>query len=406
MSATGSPAPRDQRRALLLSYSVIAGDPRVRRQIDWLSNAGWTIDTVGLGEHPAPIVREHFALRPPSKWITTKTGVLATHMLLSSRRIFDLQVVQRIPQVALDRIRSGHYGLLVLNETEFTPLVGDPRFITAESTHPRVHLDLHEYHNPAVRRRTLGGRLTGRHYRWVRRHIGHARVTTRSVVNAPIGRLYAEEFGFAEPTPVRNAPPFVEQNPSAGGGEEIRLLFHGLAAWQRGFSEILEAMRALPERFTMTFMLMPNPVVVDALQRLIDEHPARDRIRIVPPAPMPEIAERVNEYDLEIIFYRPLGPNLLYALPNKFFEALQGRLGVVVGESPAMAEIVREYGSGVVVGGFEASQLADALSGVTRETVQQMKAAADRAARKLNAEGEGAAFLETIEAAVASRDSQ
>src|SRR5690606_6478832 len=130
----------------------------------------------------------------------------------------------------------------------------------------------------------------------------------------------------------------------------------------RGFQEILAALRELPPRFSMTFMLTDNPAVHAMLRDELKEHPARDRIRIVPPAPMREIAQRSNEYDIEIVFYKPTGVNLQFAMPNKFFEAAQGRLALVVGETETMAPIVREYGHGVVVPEFTWESLRDTLA--------------------------------------------
>ncbi|WP_157432127.1 hypothetical protein [Agromyces italicus] len=395
--------PTEPRTALVLSYSVIETDPRVRRQIDWLTESGWTVDTIGLGARSSVARGTHFELGSPSRWSTTRTGVLLAQLFLPHRIGFRRQLADRIPEAARERIRAGRYDLVVFNETEFGPLISDPKWFTSAARRAHVHLDLHEYHNPSRRRRSLGGRLTARHYRWIRRHIGNDAITSRSVVNEPIGRLYVDEFGIEPPVPVRNIPPFVAQEPGTTDTGEIRLLFHGLAAWQRGFTEILEAMRALPERFTMTFMLMPNPPVVARLQEQIDAHPARERIRIVPPAPMREIAERINDYDVEIIFYRPLGRNLEFALPNKFFEAVQGRLGLVVGESPQMAGLVREFGLGVVVPGFEASDLAETLAAVTADDVARFKTASHQAAEILNAEVEGRHFLAAVDG-VKARD--
>lgn len=393
----------EPRTALVLSYSVIESDPRVRRQIDWLTEAGWKVDTIGLGKRPSAVEGVHFELGSPSRWSTTRAGVLLAQLLLPHRTGFRRQLGDRIPKAARSRIRSGAYDLVVFNETEFGPLISDPKWFTRAARRAHLHVDLHEYHNPVLRRGSLGGRLTARHYRWIRRHIGHDSITSRSVVNDPIGRLYVDEFGIEPPVPVRNIPPFVAQEPSTRDTDEIRLLFHGLAAWQRGFTEILEAMRVLPDRFTMTFMLMPNPAVIARLQAEIDAHPARERIRIVPPAPMREIAERINDYDVEIIFYPPLGRNLEFALPNKFFEAVQGRLGLVVGESPQMAGLVREFGIGVVVPGFEASDLTASLAALTTDDVARFKAAAHRAAEVLNAEAEGRLFLAAVDDA-ASRE--
>lgn len=382
--------------ALVLSYSGIATDPRVRRQIDWLRGAGWTVDSLGLDGVAAEGVRAHYQLATLSPPLRGRLGTLLTHRFLPPRVRFRLLLTNRVPRELRDRLRQGEYELVVFNEYEFTPWVADRRDFTPAAMPARLHLDIHEYRNPSLRRRTLGGRLTGNHYRWTRRHLGDPRFTSRTVVNRPIGQMYAREFGIVEPTPVLNAPPYVDQSPSPVDPDEIRLLFHGLPAWSRGFDQILAAMRELPQRFSMTFMLMPHGNRIAELQAVIDSHPARDRIKIVPPAPMREIAQHINQYDLEIILYRPIDPNLELALPNKFFESMQGRLGVIVGESPLMAGIVREYGNGIVAGGFEASDLVAALRDLTAADVARLKDRADAAARQLNAEAEGTAFLAAV----------
>lgn len=386
------------RVALVLSYSDIASDPRVRREIDWLTGDGWTVDTLGLGGPPSKQVRDHFALTAPVRWTAGRVGTIVTHFLMPARSRFRLLVTRRIPRALRDRVRAGHYDLVVFNEYEFAPWVADPRDFTPAARRGRRHLDLHEYRDPDVRRRNLGGRLTGPHYRWVRRHIGSAGFTSRSVVNTPIGRLYAEEFGIAVPAEVRNAPPFVPGlEPSPVDPAEFKMLFHGLPSWARGFTEILAALRDLPDRFSMTFMLTENPAVHAKLRDEIANHPAKERIRIVPPAPMRQIAECINQYDLEIVFYRPNGTyNIQYAMPNKFFEAAQGRLALVVGETPTMAPLVREYGHGVVVPEFTGESLRDTLAAIDVDQLIRMKANAAAAAAAVNAESEGRAFLASI----------
>ncbi|HWL77201.1 glycosyltransferase [Microbacterium sp.] len=392
-----------ERRAIVFSFSDIANDPRVRRQVDWLTGAGWVVDTVGTGTAPVPKVRDAFTLHPPSRVSVSKAGLLLMHLLTSRRRRFRTQISDRIPQEALTRFRSGHYNLVVLNETEFTPILSDSRDFTAEAKRAQVHVDLHEYHNPRMRRQTLGGRITAPYYRWVRNHIAHPDITSRSVVNDPIGRLYVDEFGLPPLTPVHNAPPHFGLVPTPVDSDAIRLVHHGLAARQRGIAEMLEAMRVLPERFTLTLMLTGNPALISELEDLIDVHPARDRIQLVPPVPMNEIVPRIHQFDLEVIFFPPIGTNLALALPNKLFEAVQAGLGVVVGESPAMMDIVRDHGFGIVAPGFGWSDLAASIADLTADDVARLKAAAHEAAPLLNAEVEGRAFLDAVEAGVRSR---
>jgi hypothetical protein len=302
-----------------------------------------------------------------------------------------------VPAEALSSIRSGHYQLVVFNEPEFGPLIADPQVFTEAALQAHLHLDIHEYHGADRRHQTFGGWLAAGHYRWIRSFIGAPAFASRTVVNEPIGQMLAHEFKMPMPHVVRNVPDFVDQGPSAVDPSRIRLLFHGMGArGSRGFEEILDAMRTLSDKFTMTFMLMPDPQVLPWLEELVQAHPSRDRIAIVPPAPMREISERINEFDLEVIFYRPLDKNLEFALPNKFFEAVQGRLGLVVSESSEMAALVRQFSLGIVVEGFGGPDLERALRPLTVADVAQFKTASHRAALTLNAANEGRLFIASL----------
>ena len=382
--------------ALVIVLSQAHNDPRVRHQITWLHEAGWTVDTVGLGPTPSNEVRRHFELQPQADWVRSRFGAVVAYRLLPRRQMFRRLALDRFPAESLRALRAGEYDLLVLEDADFLPIIVDPlAFPDSVPTRTHVHLDLHEYRG-APRTRTPWERLTRRYRAWQRELVGHSRIDSRTTVARGIAEMYAAENGIAPPALVRNAPPFVDQAPSPVDDARIRMIFHGLASWQRGFEQILEAMEVLSDAFEMTFMLTGNPANIDRLARA-SAH-LGSRVRIVPPVPMPEIAREINQYDLEIMFYPPAGPNVQFALPNKFFEAIQGRLGVVVGESPMMAELVREHGLGPVVNGWTGADLARTLEALTTDDVAGFKRAAQRAAEVLNAEHEGRAFLRAIQA--------
>lgn len=380
------------KHALVAVLSNVRNDPRVRRQIEWLSAAGWTVDTLGLGEHPAPEVRDHFALQAQARWVTTKFGTFVIYLLMTQRRKFWLLTERLFPALVRQRVAAGEYALIVLNDDDFLPWVRSPRFGAGRDAH--VHLDLHEYFIPALTRNTLWKIATAGYYSWCRSAIADPTYSTRSTVASGIARLYESEYGLPEFAIIRNSPDFVDQRPTATDGDRIQLIHHGVAQWVRGLRTMVEAIRLLDSRFSLTLMLAGDPAVI----RTLEEETADlgDRVRIVPPVPMAKIAHEVNQYDLEVMFYRPTTRNLEYALPNKFFEAVQGRLGLVVGESPMMAELVTTHGLGVVVAGWEAADLAAALHELGSDDVTAFKAASDRVARSLSAEAERDVFLATI----------
>ena len=390
-------APAGPRKtALLISYSDIYSDPRVRRQLDWLTQDGWVVDTLGVGSEAPPDVRSTFTLAPPTKWVNSNVGYLVTGALLPRRIAFRQQILNRVPELAKQRVSSGEYDLIVFNEIEFLPWLADSDALGAAQTKSRLHVDLHEKHRRDRRRDTIGAKLASPYYRWQYRQISNPNVSSRTVVNEPIGRLYVDEMGIQPPTPIRNIPPFEDLHPVYRGDGKIKLLFHGLISQQRGLKEIVDAIGELPNHFEATFMLMPNPALHAWLQELIDSSPARDRMAIVPPAPMRDIAKRINSYDLEVIYYPHLGANLLYSLPNKFFESIQGRLGIVTRDSGLMGALICDWGNGVLVPSHSGKELANALRGLTLEDVQSMKLASDRLAHTLNAETEGRAFVRAV----------
>jgi hypothetical protein len=129
----------------------------------------------------------------------------------------------------------------------------------------------------------------------------------------------------------------------------------------------------------------------DRLRELLEPHASR--VEYHDPVAVTDIASRINEWDVEIIFFPPIRTNLRHALPNKFFEAVQGRLAVVAGESPDLAELIEHYGIGAIVSGWSARDLAATDNALTADDVRTMKAATARAARELTAEREREAFL-------------
>lgn len=389
------------RVALVIVYSQADNDPRVRSQIDWLHDAGWTVDTLALGPKPAEEVRDHYELGPQPRWVRSRPGSVLIYGLFPARLIFRAVVISRIAPRLLAAMRDGVYSLIVFDDIDLAPLMKDPLVRPRPgTTAPHVHLDIHEYRTePQVL--TAWKRLTRRYRKWLRNVIGDSAFTTRSTVARRIAEMYAQEFGFDEPVVVRSAPTFHELSPGVVNPSEIKMIFHGLASWARGFEQIVEAMHVLDERFTMTFMLTGNPGNIERLRTI--SRSLGDRVRIVPPVPMTEISATVNQYDLEIMFFPPVNPNVEFALPNKFFEAVQGRLGVVIGESPMMAELVREHEIGAIVDGWTGADLARVLSALTTAEITEFKKKSDAAARVLNAQVEGRVFLSVVDPSEARR---
>lgn len=382
------------RRALVIVQTDVTNDPRVRRQIQWLSEEGYVVDSLGYGEKPGDGAGDHFAITPDAPWTTRRFGHAFVHGLVPFRRRFRLLAESHFPPEAAARIRRGDYALIIFNDTHLIPWVGNSAVFTAKAREAHIHLDLHEYFAPQLPGNTLWRRIMRGYYAWGRGFINHPAYDTHSVVANGIGDLYVSEFGIAQPTVVRNCPPFVDQQPSAVRDDRIELIHHGGAAWPRGLKQMVDAMRIVDDRFVLTFMLVGSKQVIRELKEYAA--PLGDRVRFVDAVPMVKLATEINRYDAEVMFFPPVTQNLRFALPNKLFESVQGRLAAVIGPTPTMREVVEEFGLGPVAAGWTPEDLAAAIDTLTPESVRGFKQAAHAAASVLNATSEKQAFLRSV----------
>lgn len=369
-------------------------DPRVQHQIAWFANSGWAVDTLGLGEHPAHAVSAHYALVDQRRWVRSRLGSMLVYGTFPSQARFRFLMLDRIPKELLAKIAAGAYDCIVFEDYHFLPLLTRRKIFTPLALQRQIHLDMFEYRDPRLKLTSIRRLLTDRYYRWRRALIGHPSIDTRTTVASRIAELYADDFGFRLPTIVRNTPPPEELTPSKVSDANIQLVFHGMASWARGFREIFAALPLIDSRFSMTFMLTGNQALIAEVKKLAK--PFGNRITFVDPVAMTEVPSRINEFDLEIIFLPPKTANLEYALPNKLFEAIQARMGVIIGKSPMMAQIVDEFDVGIIVPGWTPNDLAATINSLSAERVRELKKSAHQAADVLNADTEGQTFLAAI----------
>jgi glycosyltransferase involved in cell wall biosynthesis len=388
-----------KQRVLVSCLSNLEHDPRVIREIQWLYEAGYVVESLGEGNLPTPIVEKHYKIEEdrPS-WTKPKLvyGLLLLFMPNFVR--FKLFYESRIPQEVTERFLAGDFDLVVLNDLDLLPWAVKKKSSRVKSKKQFVHLDLHEYHTLDLPSDAHWKILMNGFWRWLRTFISSPGITSRSVVAPLIGELYEKEFGVPPMTTVRNAPPFEELSPSIVDEENIELIYHGLGMWERGLKSLIESMVFVEPRFTLRLMLTgSNDSVLKELFQMVDSLNLNSRIQFQDPVPMSDVARTINSADIEVIFYEPITPNLRYSLPNKFFEAIQGRLAFVIGESPSMLEIVKPAEIGRVVEGWAPTDLAKCINSIKADELIEMKANTWKVAEQLSMQEESKNFLWSLD---------
>lgn len=362
-------------RILLLSLSVIASDPRVRRQIQALGQ-DHEVFAVGFGARPEGV--STFVSIDPAEAHGRAVLVNAAKLALRSYDGYYWHHAQVLALLKAVRQLPGadEFGLVFANDV-FTL----PAALRLAKGAP-VWLDAHEYAPREFEDRWSWRLLLGPFFDAVcQRDLPKvARMTT---VCTGIADEYLARYGVRAAV-LPNCPDPVELPVQPVRERHIRMIHHGAAIPSRRIESMIDLMRYLDGRFHLDLMLMEQDSTYMALLRRRAQ--GLDRIRFIPPVPMSEIALRTNGYDIGLFLLPPVNFNYLHALPNKFFEYMQARLAIAIGPSPEMRALVDAYGCGVVSPNFEPQGLAQVLNALTAQDILGMKQGSDRASKRFNAD--------------------
>lgn len=356
-------------RLMIVSFSRLVSDPRVQRQIALFADR-YAVTTVGFGPRPHPGV-EHVELPDGARaWPDSKE-----HLLTRRYRgaYWAMSAVRAAREQLADRV--GTMDVVLANDTNTLPL--------ALWLAPRrgVHADLHEYAPREKEHQRTWRWFVAPYQRWLCRTCLPS-MRSITTVSPGLAREYAAQFGV-EVEVVTNAAAHRDL-PVRPTTAPIRLLHTGVARRNRHLEAMIEAIRGLEGHAVLDLMLMPSePGYIGHLGALAAEVPG---VALRDPVPYDRLVDTVAEYDVSLVVFPHSTFNLEHSLPNKLYEAVQGRTGVIVGPSPDMAEVVTEHGIGAVLPAADAAAMHAELAALTPERVDAWKRAADAASGALSAE--------------------
>ena len=360
---------------LVISYSNLAADARVNRQLRWLSES-YRVIAAGLTDPVLPGVR-FISLKhtPPRKSIFGR--VKSALQILAHQ--YESHYWRLPPTVAGLRAMDGIQADLVLaNDIEALPVA------TRVPGGLPVIFDSHEY-APRQFDNSLVWKVFLQGYRMYLCKAYVPRAAAMLTICQSIADQYQADTGV-KPLVLTNAAEYYDIQPQLKpeSTNRIRMIHHGAASPPREIERMIRAMDHLDDRFELDLLLVPGSrEYIARLEAMARPHP---RIRCLPPVPMHELVRVSSAYDIGLFLVPPTTFNLRHTLPNKFFEFIQARLAVAIGPSPEMARIVRENDCGVIAAGFTARDLAAALSGLSHTQINHFKRQSHSIARELSAE--------------------
>lgn len=371
---------------LIISFSDLQSDARLRRQVAALVDR-YDVTTAGFGTQPLPGVVRHITLPLPPTGAARRRRMAVEGVLLRLRQYRLLHATAPMYRAARRALRGVRADIVLANDLDAAPLA------YAAAPAECVHVDLHEFFPGLHDDNPRWARLRAPYNGWaVRRFAAPAASTT--TVAAEIAdryRAYGLDSGV-----VTNAS-HGRVLPVRPTGNPIRLVHSGAALADRHLETMIEAVALTTADIELTLHLMPNdPGYIERLRTRAAE--IGPRVRIAPPVPQTELVDTLAQHDVGIHILPATSTNNTLALPNKFFDFVQARLGVIVGPTPAMAGLTERGGFGAVSADFTPRAVADVLDELTPRLVDSWKHAADAAAGELASEHQVGGWVRAIDA--------
>jgi len=370
-------------RILVLTYTTFTQEPRALKQVRFLKSAN-DVTTAGFG--PAPFADVPHVEIPeirPYRWGTL--GRMLAGVFLLIRWYSPLRWLNALDHATSRLLAGESWDIVLTHDLKALDIA-----FALRSRHG-VIVDLHEYAPRQEEHSFLWRLLFAPYFTWkCRTQVPRAAAVV--TVSRGIADEYQRVFGF-DSTLVVNATPYHALEPRTVE-RPLRLVHSGGVAVQRRLDIMIEAVRATRAEVTLDLYLVGgDPAVLDELRRLADGEP---RIRFLDPVPYQDLVAKLNEYDIGLSIFPPTTFNLAWCLPNKFFDFVQARLGVIVGPSPEMTTFVQEYRIGAVLPDFEPVSLAAMLESLTIEQVAEWKAASAEHAELLSSESQAEIWEELV----------
>ncbi len=285
-------------------------------------------------------------------------------------------------QFIVEQLSSRNFDLIIANDVETLPLA------FSLSPQPKVVFDAHEY-APRHFEDKLMWRIFFKRFNTYLCKKYIPLLSGMMTVGKGLAKEYEKHFGL-KPILVTNANHYFEIVPTIVQEDKIRLVHHGIATPSRKLELMINLMKLLDERFTLDMILLTPGFASKSTRNYIDELKAKSahdsRIKILPAVSSAEIVEKINDYDIGVFLLPPINFNYENTLPNKLFDFIQARLGIAIGPTPEMAEIVNTYKNGIVSNDFTAESLAVKLNALTKNEIEVFKINSGKAAREFNAE--------------------
>ena len=354
---------------LIISYSELHRDPRVRRQILSL-NQEYKI--ISAGKSPPGLPKNKFICINRKydfiKYLTKIPWLFRSKKILIKTKRYEKAYWAPRHSSVYRYLKKIEFDAIIANDINMLPIA----MRLAKKNNAGIYFDAHEFST----KQRIGRPLQSLLYTWAFNRYIHLADHFTTVCKG-LADQYKEEFGRL-PEVILNTPKFENLKPKATKTKQIHLVHHGIASPARNIDGLIRLMSKLDDRYHLNlYLVVIKKRYLDHLKVLIK---SQKNITIHQPVKTELISEEINKYDIGIFMLGDETFNMKHALPNKYFEFIQARLAVAIWPSIEMAKITKKHQLGWITRERSIDEMAYLLNCLTPEEIDLAKSNSDKCA--------------------------
>lgn len=390
------------KRVLIMTRTDINTNPAPRRMVEWMMEEGYDVDVLCTastitypGLERARLIS--FPSCPPLGFFKKAQGFLGLCLLRQCPALTWNASISG----AYEMLKGQDYDLIIAHDI-YLIVLGER---LAREQNAKFVFDAREFY-PRQNDVDWFWRLFIKPYRVALCRDYMPKADLMLTVSPGLADAYAKQFGLPRPVVVESMARYHDRAPEVRDARAIRILHHGAVAPQRGMDRMVEMMDYLDDRYTLDLVMVESGYFQAYSRKVRAMASTRKNVRIIEPVGYSDIIPFSSQYDISLITFPTDSFNIVHSLPNKFYESIQARLAICVGESPDMAYIVQQYGLGEVATGSTAKDWAAAIARMDRAAVECYRKNAHQAAQHIHSATSGAVAKQAIRALFSSTGTQ
>jgi glycosyltransferase involved in cell wall biosynthesis len=321
---------------LMLVWTDVESDARVRREAETLASAGHHVHVIGRGVpptyKPGAGITVSSAGQAPSG--SASRGTQGAAARVARWLLLPTYVRRRLrrwtAQAAVDA-RGRQFDAVHAHDFTALPLAAE---LARERGVPLVY-DTHEFWpgRPRLSRPTPWRRWRERR---LEAHLGGQAVAVITV-GPGLAELLRDTYGWTTVQVVRNSFPMNVVEDRRPPGQPTGAVYAGRIAPHRELETVIAAADLL-EPLDVTVVGPADPAYAARLRT--------GRVQIRPSAPLDDVVDLMQSAGLALVTHSNRWINHRLALPNKLFLAVQAGVPVVATDVPELRRVVTEHGLG------------------------------------------------------------